>query len=230
MHVPMPPVRPRQSIRRGAVPDNALPVYRVPQMAPLDRPTTILAITVLLVVYVVGTVHRHNSRCIHPRALLAETVAISQPPFHLQANRPRDPTTATPLPPPRLLQSLALLSPVRLYYMHRRHVQHGLRHCHKAFQQRRSACHVMTAIYMSPSQTLLPFVVADSRVDYAAFSPSAPPRQSARRSLPLVRLRLLHRSPTKPRDCKATQQRRGMLVPPPRNRRRKSAQHCSIPG
>lgn len=114
MHVPMPPVRPRQSIRRGAVPDNALPVYRVPQMAPLDRPTTILAITVLLVVYVVVMVHRHNSRRLHPRALLAEPVPMSLPPSHLLANRPRVPITATPPPPPpRLLQSLAHLRPVR---------------------------------------------------------------------------------------------------------------------
>ncbi len=65
MLVPMLPVRLRQSIPRGAVPDNALPVYRVPQTAPLDPPTTILAIMVLLVVYVVGTAHRRNSRRIH---------------------------------------------------------------------------------------------------------------------------------------------------------------------
>ena len=135
MHVPTPPLRQRQSIRRGAVPDNALPVYKVPQMAPLDRPITILSITVLLVVHVVGMAHRHNSRCILPRALLAETVAISLPLLHLTAHRPRVPITATPPHPPRLLQSLALLSLVRRYCMHQRHVLHGLRHCHKAVQQ-----------------------------------------------------------------------------------------------
>lgn len=145
MHVPMLPVRPRQSIRRGAAPDNALPACRVPQTAPLDRPTTILGITVLLVVYVVGAAHRHNSRRIHPRPLLAETVAISLPPVQLPANRPRVPITGTPPPPPRPLQSLVLLSPVHRCFMPQRHVQHDLRHCHKAVQQRRSVCHVMTA-------------------------------------------------------------------------------------
>lgn len=145
MHVPMLPVRPRQSIRRGAVPGNALPAYRVPQTARLDRPTTILAIIVLLVAHVVETAHRHNSRRIHPRPLLAVTVAMSLP-VQLPANRPCVPITGTPPPPlPRPLQPLALLSPVHRYYMHRRHVQQGLRHCHKAVQQRRSACHVMTA-------------------------------------------------------------------------------------
>jgi hypothetical protein len=142
---PMLPVRPRQSIRRGALPDNALPAYRVPQMVPLDRPTTILAVMVLLEAHVVGTDHRHNSSPIHLRALLAEVVAICLLGVHPPSNRPCVPITATLPPPPRLLQSLALHRPVRRYYMHQRHVQHGLRHCHKAFQQRRSACHVMTA-------------------------------------------------------------------------------------
>jgi hypothetical protein len=144
--VPMPPVRPHQSIRRRALPDNALPVYRVPQMVHLDRPTTIQAIMVLLEAYVVGTAHRHNSRPIHLRALVAEVVAICLLEVHPPAHRRHVPITATPLPLRRLLlQSLGLHSPVRRYYMHQRHVQHGLRHCHKAFQQQRSVCHVMTA-------------------------------------------------------------------------------------
>ena len=142
---PMLPVRLHQSIRRGALPDNALPVYKVPQMVHLDRPTTILVIMVLLVAYVVGTALRHNSRPIHLRALLAEVVEICLLGVHPPANRLRVPITATPPPPPRLLQSLALHRPVHRYYMHQRHVQHGLRHCHKVFQQQRSACHVMTA-------------------------------------------------------------------------------------
>jgi hypothetical protein len=143
--VPMPPVRLHQSIRRRALPDNALPAYRVPQMVHLDRPTTILAIMVLLEAYVVGMAHRHNIRPIHLRALQAEVAAICLLGVHPPAHRPRVPITATPPPLPRLLQSLALHSPVRRYCMHQRHVQHGLRHCHKAFQQRRSVCHVMTA-------------------------------------------------------------------------------------
>ena len=142
---PMPPARLHQSIRREALPDNALPVYRVPQMVHLDRPTTILSIMVLPEAYVVGTAHRHNNRPIHLRALLAEVVVICLLGVHPPANRPRVPITATPPPPPQPLQSLALHSPVRQYYMHQLHVQHGLRHCHRAFQRRRSECHVMTA-------------------------------------------------------------------------------------
>jgi hypothetical protein len=141
---PMLPVRLHQSIRRRALPDNALPVYRVPQMVLLDRPTTILAIMVLLEAYVVGTVHRHNSRLIHLRALLAEVLAICLLGVHRPAKRPHVHITATPPLPRRLLQSLAFHSPVRQYYMHQPHVQHVLRHSHKAFRQRRSACHVMT--------------------------------------------------------------------------------------
>lgn len=143
--VPMPPVRPHQSIQRRAPPDNALPVYRVPQMVHLDHPTTILAIMVLLEAYVVGMAHLHNSRPIHLRALLAEVVAICLLGAHPPAHRPRVPITATHPPLPRLLRSLALHNQVRRYCMHQRHVQHGLRHCHKGFQQRRSVCHVMTA-------------------------------------------------------------------------------------
>lgn len=158
---PMLPVRLRQSIQRGALPDRALPAYRVPQRGPLDRPTTILAIMVLPEAYVVGTAHRHNSRPIHLRALLAEVVAIcllgvhppsNRPPVaiylleaHPPSKRPRVPIIATPPLPHQLLQSPALHSPVRRCYMHQRHVQRDLRHCHKAFQQRRSACHVMIA-------------------------------------------------------------------------------------
>ena len=230
MHVPTPLLRPRQSIRRGAVPDNALPVYKVPQMAPLDRPITMLPITVLLVVHVVGMAHRHNSRRTLPRALLAETVVIPLPLLQLPVHRPRVPITATPLLPPRLLQSLALLSLVHRYCMHQRHVLHGLRHCHKAVQRQRSAYHVMTANCLNHSQMLLPFVAVDSKFDYAVSSPSTPPRQSPRRNLLMVRLRRLHRWPTELRNCKAMRQTRAILFPPPRNRRRKSAQHCSIPG
>ena len=224
---PMPPVRLHRSIRRGALPDNALPAYRVPQMVPLDRPTTLVAIMALLEAYVVGTAHRHKCRLTHLRALLAEVLAICLLGVHLPAKRLHVPITATLLPPPRLLLSPGLHSPVHRYYMRQRHVRHGLRHCHKAFRQRINACHVMIANYLSPSQILLPFVVADSKADYAVFSSTLRSQSMRRNHLPP--LRLLHHPPTELWNRKAMQQMWEILVLLPRNRRRKSAQHCSIP-
>jgi hypothetical protein len=74
MHVPMLLVRPRLSTRRGAVPDNVLPVYPVPQTAHLDRHTLTPAMPVLPVVYVVGTAHHLNNRRTHPRLPPVEAV------------------------------------------------------------------------------------------------------------------------------------------------------------
>ena len=231
MHVPMPPVRPHRSTPPGAVPDNVLPVYRVPQPAPLDRPTTSPAIALLLVVCAVGTGRHHNCRCTRPQALRAETVATLLPPLRLPANRPRVPITAIPRPRPHPLPSVALPNPVRRPYMHQVHVQQDLRHCHRACQPRRSACHVMIASCWNHSPTMLPFEAADSKIDYVGPSPSVLLTPSWRRSRypQRLRLRLLHRSPAKLQVCKATQRMPAILVPRPQNRPRKSVQHCSIP-
>jgi hypothetical protein len=145
MHVLMRPVRPRRSTRLGAVLGNVLPVYKVPQIVPRDRPIISLAIVQLLAVYVVGTGHHHNSRRIRPQAPRAEMVATSLPPLRHPTHRLHVPITAIPRPHLPLLPFLALPNPVRRSYMRQRHVQHGLRHCHRACQQLRSVCHVMIA-------------------------------------------------------------------------------------
>ena len=177
MHVLMRPVRPRQSTRLGAVLDNVLPVYKVPQIAPRDRPIISLAIALLLAVYVVGTGHHNNSRRTRLQPPRAEMVATSLPPLRHRTHLLHVPITAILRPHPPLLPPLVFLNPVRRSYTHQCHVQPGLRHCHKACQQRRSVCHVMIANCSSSSPALQPFVVAESKVDYVASSPSMLPKR-----------------------------------------------------